>query len=156
MVCIRYRKSVKRALIKKSGRVGVLQAKQPKKDHYNPDRIADPAFRAVFDPSKTYLQNASSVDLKLMYQDRLPEFIPAKAVWTLPKLSEEERPIVEKLVAKHAADFPRMARDAKVNIYQWTASQIEKKVQLLTDNKFHVCSDKCLCAMASSSSYVKK
>jgi hypothetical protein len=155
MVCIRYRKSTKRALIKKSGRVGQLQAKQPKKDHYNPDRIADPAFKAVFDPKKTYLENARSVDLKQMYEDRLPEFIPPKAAWTLPKLNEEERPIVEKLVNKHVGDFARMARDMKVNRYQWTASQIEKKVQLLNEAKFHVCSNKCLCAMASASSYAK-
>lgn len=155
MVCIRYRKSTKRALIKKSGRVGVLQAKQPKKDHYNPDRIADPAFKAVFDPRKTYLENARSVDLKKMYEDRLPAVIPPKALWTLSKLNEDERPIVEKLVDKYGQDFARMARDMKVNRFQWTASQIEKKVQLLTDAKFHVCSAKCLCAMAPTSSYCK-
>ena len=156
MVCIRYRKSVKRALIKKTGRVGTLQAKQPKKDHYNPDRIADPAFKAVFDPKKTYLENAASVDLRAMYAHQLPDVIPGKAVWTLPKLSEEERPIVETLVAKHGDKYAQMARDTKINRFQWTASQLEKKVKLFQTAKFHVCSDKCLCAMTPQSSYVKK
>ncbi len=155
MVCIRYRKSVKRALIKKSGRIGNLQAKQPKKDHFNTDRIADPAFKAVFDPSKTYIQNAQCVDLRAMYADRLPEVIPAKAAWTLPKLNEDERRIVEKLVNKHQNEFSRMARDTKVNVFQWTSSQIEKKVKLLQEGKFHVCNENCLCGLPPSSSYVK-
>ena len=157
MVCIRYRKSVKRALIKKQGRVGNLQSRQPKKDFFNPKRIQDPEFKAVFDKEKTWIENGNSVDLQSMYASRLPESIPDKAEWTLEKLSEDHRQAISKLVAKHGETNPaKMARDMKVNIYQWTAEQVSRKIQLLNQNRVHVCSEKCLCGTAPNSSQVSR
>jgi Ribosome biogenesis protein Nop16 len=157
MVCIRYRKSVKRALIKKQGRVGNLQARQPKKDFYNPKRIQDPEFRAVFDKEKTWIENGNSVDLQELYASRLPESIPDKARWTIEKLSEDHQQVITKLIAKHGeANHAAMGRDRKVNLYQWTTEQVSKKIFLLNQNRVHVCSEKCLCGTAPNSSQVSR
>ena len=157
MVCIRYRKSVKRALIKKQGRVGNLQARVPKKDFFNPKRIQDPEFKAVFDKEKTWIENGCSVDLQKMYAHRLPESIPEKAKWTIEKLSEDHQQVITKLIAKHGeANTASMARDMKLNIYQWTPDQVSKKIYMLHENRVHICSEKCLCGTAPSSSQVPK
>lgn len=157
MVCIRYRKSVKRALIKKQGRVGNLQARVQKNDFYNPRRIRDEEFKAVFDKEKTWIENSNSVDLKKMYYDRLPVVIPDKAEWTLEKLSEDHRGVLVKLLAKHGeSNLAVMARDMKLNTYQWTADQISRKLALLNQNRVHVCSEKCLCGTTPNSSQVAR
>jgi len=157
MVCIRYRKSVKRALIKKQGRVGNLQARVQKKDFYNPKRIQDPEFKAVFDKEKTWIENGNCVDLKKMYYNRLPETIPDKAAWTIEKLSEDHQQAITKLIAKHGeANLVPMSRDMKVNIYQWTTEQLTRKIDLLKLNRVHVCSEKCFCGSAPNSSQVSR
>lgn len=157
MVCIRYRKSVKRALIKKQGRVGNLQARVQKNDFFNPRRIRDEEFKAVFDKEKTWIENGNSVDLKKMYYDRLPEVIPDKAEWTLEKLSEDHRVALEKLVSKHGeSNLASMSRDMKLNTYQWTCDQISRKLALLKQNRVHICSEKCLCGTTPNSSQVSR
>ena len=153
MVCIRYRKSVRKALVKQSGRVGVYQGKVAKNDFYNPTRINDPTFKSSFDKNKTWIENAASVDMKAMYEDKLPESIPAKAAWTIPKLNEDELAAIKRLKSKHGEDAHAMAKDRKSNPYQWSAEQCERKMKLMSQARIHVCSDKCLCGTTKSSSY---
>ncbi|KAF4736375.1 hypothetical protein FOZ63_002422, partial [Perkinsus olseni] len=107
-----------------------------------------------------------------MYFDKLPEVIPDKAEWTLPKVNEEELSVCKKLADKYGKEVPmaedaeeqeelqneffsRMARD-KLNKYQWTWGQLRKKFNLALEGRVHVCHPDCQCAMAKQSSNVKK
>ena len=155
MVCIRYRKSVKRALVKQQGRVGTYQGKAPKTDFFNPSRIADPIFKAAFDKNKTWIENGASCDLKALYESQLPESIPAKASWTIPKLNEDELSLIKRLVSKYGSNFAAMSRDRKGNTLQWTSDQCERKAKMAEEGRVHVCSEKCLCGTSASSSYVR-
>ncbi|TEB18091.1 hypothetical protein C9890_0485 [Perkinsus sp. BL_2016] len=155
----RFRKTVSRAMIRKKGTTAIARLAQKKKHFHNPSTIRDQKFREVFDKEKSWLDNMNSVDLKEMYGDCLPEVIPDKACWTLPKLNEDELNVVRKLIATHGeSGFKRMAFDRKLNRYQWTEDQCEKKVKLLlVDNRIHVCEHgKCLCGDTANSSYVSK
>lgn len=155
----RYRKTVTKAAVKKRGTTAIAKKAQKKKHFQNPTAIQDAKFRAMFDKEKSWNENVRSVDLKDLYENDLPESIPAKASWTLPKLSEDEAAVVRKMVDTHGECFYRkMAYDRKLNIFQWTEEQCEKKVKLLLeDNRVHVCEDgKCLCGYTSNSSYVAK
>ncbi|EER20502.1 hypothetical protein Pmar_PMAR010248 [Perkinsus marinus ATCC 50983] len=160
---------VKRAARAKGRRKG----KTPKNLLYqNPKAIKDDTFKEKFDKRRTYLQNMNSFNLKDMYYDKLPEVIPQKAEWTLPKVNEEELNVCKKLAEKYgkevptAADeeeqeelqnefFSRMARD-KLNVYQWTWGQLRKKFNLALEGRVHVCHADCQCALAKQSSNVKK
>ncbi|KAF4689106.1 putative potassium transport system protein kup 3 [Perkinsus olseni] len=89
---------VKRAARAKGRRKG----KTPKNTLYqNPKAIKDDIFREKFDKHKTFLQNMDSCNLKDMYFDKLPEVIPDKAEWTLPKVNEEELSVCKKLADKY-------------------------------------------------------
>ena len=155
----RFRKTVAKAMIKKKGTTAIAKQVHKKKLFKNPSLIKDPKFRAVFDKEKSWLENMNSVDLKTMYSDSLPEIIPAKAAWTLPKLNEDELTVVKKLIEKHGeTGFRKMSFDAKLNKYQWTEEQCEKKTNLLLkDNRVHVCEEgRCLCGNTPNSSYVPR
>lgn len=45
------------------------------------------------------------------------------------KVGEEEAPICKRLVEKHGDDYEKMFWDVKVNIFQWTKVQTQKKVE---------------------------
>jgi hypothetical protein len=155
----RYRKTVAKAMIRKKGTTAIARQQQKKKNFQNPSLIRDEKFREVFDKEKSWVENMKSVDLKEMYGECLPESIPDKAAWTIQKLNEDEVDIVRKMVAKHGESaHSKMAFDRKLNIFQWTEEQCEKKVKmLLVDNLVHVCEDgKCLCGYTPNSSYVSK
>ena len=155
----RFRKTVAKAMIRKRGTTAIAKKAQKKKNFQNPSLIRDDKFRAVFDKEKSWMENMKSVDLKELYGHELPESIPAKAAWTLPKLNENELQIVNKLIAAHGeTGFKKMAFDRKLNIMQWTEEQCERKVNLLVrDNRVHICGiGKCLCGETANSSYVAK
>lgn len=148
-----------KAMVKKRGTTAIAKRDQKKKLFHNPDTISDPKFRAVFDKEKSWIGNMNSVNMRELYNDSLPESIPNKASWTLPKLSEEELIAVKKLIASHGeTGFRKMTFDRKLNVYQWTEEQCEAKVNLLLrDNRVHICEDgKCLCGVTPTSSYVAK
>ena len=155
----RFRKTVAQAMVKRKGTTAVAKQTHKKKLFKNPSLIKDDKFKAVFDKKKTWIENMNSVDLKAMYVDCLPETIAPKAAWTMTKLSEDEVEVVKKLVEKHGeSNFKKMFFDIKLNRYQWTEEQCEKKVNLLLkDNRVHVCEEgKCLCGNTPNSSYVAK
>lgn len=45
-----------------------------------------------------------------------------------PKITEDEAIIIEKLVAKYDDNWMKMMRDIKINVLQWNAHQIQKKL----------------------------
>ena len=45
-------------------------------------------------------------------------------------LPDVEVKLVERLLAKYGTDFERMEMDVRRNIYQWTVTQIQRKVAL--------------------------
>ena len=47
-----------------------------------------------------------------------------------PKLSEAERDAVRELILKYGDDFKGMQKDKKLNNYQYTLKQLEKKCTL--------------------------
>jgi hypothetical protein len=155
----RMRKTVAKALIKKKGSTAIAKKVIKKQRFTNPDQIADPKLRAVFDKTKSWMSNLDSVDLKAMYFDSLPEQIPSKAAWTISKLSEDEVVVVQKFMKSHGdSNFKKMAFDRKLNIYQWTAEQCEKKVGMfVAGDRVHKCEDgRCLCGYTPNSSYIAK
>jgi hypothetical protein len=155
----KFRKTVAKAMIKKRGSTAIAKLPQKKKLFTNPNRIQDAKLKERFDKEKSWIQNLKTTNLKEMYSEQLPETIPDKAAWTVPKLSEDEATTVRRLVQVHGEiNFRKMAFDRKLNIYQWTEDQCQNKVKmLLVDKRFHVCEDgKCLCGCTPNSSYVAK
>lgn len=155
----KFRKTVSKAMVKKRGTTAIAKLAQKKKLFANPNKIKDEKLRERFDKDKSWIENLKATDLKEMYSEVLPDVIAEKAVWTLPKLSEDELAVVKKLIATHGeSNFRKMSFDRKLNVYQWTEAQCEKKVSLLVKEKrVHICEDgKCLCGNTSNSSYVAK
>jgi hypothetical protein len=146
-------------MVKKRGTTAIAVKKQKKKLFTNPKKIVDEELKARFDMNKSWMTNLADTNLKEMYSDKLPESIPDKAAWTIKKLSENHVAVLRKLIAAHGdTNFKKMAFDRKLNKYQWTEDQCEKKVRmLLVDNLVHVCEyGKCPCGVSSNSSHVKK
>jgi hypothetical protein len=155
----KYRRTVTKAMVRRKGTTAIAKKEQKKKHFQNPSAIQDIKFKALFDKKKSWIENMNSVDLKEMYCDSLPETIPDKASWTIPKLNEEEVTCLTKLIGKHGdSSFRKMSFDRKLNVFQWTEEQCAKKVKmLLVDKLVHVCEDgKCLCGYTPNSSYVPK
>ena len=151
---IRLRKTVKKALIKKKGTTAI-KVEKAKKRCFDPASIGDQSFKAVYDKDISFVENLKAANLKELFEEKLPESIPRKAAWTMPKLSEEENAIVQRMVSAHGDNFKKMAFNRKLNIYQWTEEQVQRKVDLLNQGRVHVCDDgKCLCGYTPNSSYV--
>merc|ERR1711907_336380 len=89
--------------------------------------MGDEAFKERYDKSKTMKQNLEATNLKEMFSSRLPAEIPKEAKHQC-KVNEEEVPICKRLTAKHGDNFEAMHWDVKLNIFQWTTKQCEKKV----------------------------
>merc|ERR1711948_166372 len=68
-----------------------------------------------------------ATDVKEMYSDKLPAVIPKEAAH-VPKVNEEEAPIIEKLIRKHGDDYEAMHWDIKLNEFQWTKANCKKRV----------------------------
>lgn len=95
----------------------------------NPNLIKDPKLRERFDKKKSFLENLRCTDLKEMYADRFPTEEQLAKVGHVPKVNEDEAKICQALVQKHGEEeYDAMFRDHKVNVWQWTAKQCEKKV----------------------------
>lgn len=154
----RMRKTVARAMVKRSGSTAIAKQLHKKRLFTNPNAIKDEELKATFDRTKSWMDNLRGTDLKKMYENKLPETIAAKAEWTKAKLSEDELAVVKRLIESHGDNYRKMSFDRKNNLYQWTESQCENKVKLLTvSNRVHFCEDgKCLCGVTSNSSYVPK
>jgi hypothetical protein len=145
-------------MLKKKGTTAISKQIHQKKLFTNPSAITDVKFKGLFDREKTWGENMKAVNFKDMYSDSLPEFIPDKASWTLPKLSEDELAVVQKLISAHGeTQYRKMFFDRKINIFQWTEEQCERKVNLLKENRVHICNEgKCLCGSTPNSSYVPR
>merc|ERR1719210_949713 len=89
--------------------------------YFNPRQIKDVELRKRWDKKLGFRANLRATDLKEMYYHRLPEKIPEEPIH-IPKVNEEEAPIIADLVKKHGDDYHKMFMDIKVNIFQWTAA----------------------------------
>eukprot|EP00929_Paragymnodinium_shiwhaense_P103308 TRINITY_DN6670_c0_g1_i1.p1 TRINITY_DN6670_c0_g1~~TRINITY_DN6670_c0_g1_i1.p1 ORF type:complete len:162 (+),score=51.31 TRINITY_DN6670_c0_g1_i1:62-547(+) len=97
-------------------------------------KIQDESLREHWDSKKTLKENIESTDMKKLYFHRLPKEIPKEAK-NIPKVNEEEVPICKKLSDKHGDDYVAMSRDIKINVFQWTESQVKKRVLLWKEGK---------------------
>ncbi|CAK9085070.1 Nucleolar protein 16 [Durusdinium trenchii] len=111
-----------------------VKEKKVQKKHFNVKQIQDPELRKRFDKGKTLKENMEQTNLKEMYKDVLPKKIPKKGAHPV-KVNEEEAPICKELLKKHGDDYEKMHWDIKVNVFQWTARQCEKKVKALKAGK---------------------
>ena len=156
---IRLRKTVRSAAIKRTGTSSIVgKVKRIKKKNFeDPRHCAEPKFVAMFDKEKSWLDNLKTCNLGEIYADRVPDAIPEKAAWTISKLSEEDLDALKKLTAVHGGNITRMRFDRKLNKYQWTENQIERKLALLAEGRIHVCElGKCLCGETANSSNVQR
>jgi hypothetical protein len=156
---IRLRKNVAKAMVKKRGTTAIAKRTLKKRLFTDPSAIHDEQLKQRFDKNKSWMTNLKETDLKEMYTECLPESIAEKAAWTIPKLSEAEAEAVRKLMQEHGAEsFRKMAFDRKLNKFQWTEEQCEKKVRmLLVDKRVHTCEEgRCLCGSVPVSSYVAR
>jgi hypothetical protein len=156
---IRLRKNVAKAMVKKRGTTAIAKKTLKKRLFTNPNVIHDEELKERFDKGKSWMTNLKETDLKEMYQDHVPVEIPEKAAWTIPRLSENEVEVVKKLVSEHGPEsYRKMAFDRKLNKFQWTEEQCEKKVKMLIiENKVHICEEgRCLCGSVPVSSYAKR
>mmetsp|Transcript_45385 Transcript_45385/g.84663 ORF Transcript_45385/g.84663 Transcript_45385/m.84663 type:complete len:161 (+) Transcript_45385:43-525(+) len=121
---------------RRNAKVNTVKPKEKKlqKKHFNARQIQDPELRKRFDKSKSLKKNLENTDLKEMYKERLPKKIPKKGAHPL-KVNEEEAPICKKLIDKYGEDYQKMHWDVKINIFQWTTKQCEKKVQAYQSGK---------------------
>lgn len=103
------------------------QSKDTYHKRVNVRAIRDEALKERFDKRKTFKQNLENTDVKEMYSSRLPDKIP-EIPKHLPKVNEEDVPIIKTLVAKHGDDYAAMHWDIKVNEFQWTDGICKKKV----------------------------
>eukprot|EP00397_Hematodinium_sp_SG-2012_P069574 GEMP01120495.1.p1 GENE.GEMP01120495.1~~GEMP01120495.1.p1 ORF type:complete len:145 (+),score=33.76 GEMP01120495.1:61-495(+) len=98
--------------------------------YLHPNQVVDERFRKQYDKSKSFLANAASTNLKELYYDVLPKKKDIPKALHLPKLNEDESRIMKALIAKHGEDYTNMARDIKVNVFQWTVAKCEKFAKL--------------------------
>lgn len=156
---IRLRKNVAKAMVKRRGSTAIAKKAVKKRLFTDPSTIVDDELRERFDKKKSWMTNLKETDLKEMYQKSLPVEIADKAAWTISKLSEDETAVVKKLIQQHGPEgYRKMAFDRKLNKFQWTEEQCEKKVKmLLVDNRVHICEEgRCLCGSLPVSSYVQR
>ncbi len=57
--------------------------------------------------------------------------MPKKAPYVVKSMDLDEQYRLQDLIRKHGYNFEAMARDIKVNIYQQTARQLEKRIEVL-------------------------
>ena len=154
----RLRKTVAKAMVKRTGSTAIAKQIHKKRLFTNPSAIQDIQLKESFDKNKSWMTNLATTDMKKMYENQLPEKIACKAAWTKAKLSEDHLEVVQRLIRLHGDNYRKMAFDRKSNLYQWTEDQCENKVKLLTiSNSLHFCEEgKCLCGTTSNSSYVAK
>jgi len=72
--------------------------------------------------------STTNITLVLKRKNVLPKKIPKKGAHPL-KVNEDEAPICKKLLDKHGEDYQKMHWDIKINIFQWTQRECEKKVK---------------------------
>jgi hypothetical protein len=153
MVCIRYRKSTKRALIKSTGRVGLREKNQRSKSHLDVSKF--PEATVEFNLRKNYKENISTIDLNKLYSDRLPQEIGKTS--NFKKLSEQDAAIVESILKKYPNEITEdnvltIVRDP-LNKFQWESSQVMKKISQFKSSQIHKCEmGRCLCGESKTSS----
>ncbi|KAK6590842.1 hypothetical protein RS030_121996 [Cryptosporidium xiaoi] len=90
-------------------------------------QIRDRNLRAVWDNKRTINQNFEALDPKVII-DSLPEvFDDNRPPLTL---GERDEIIVRRLYERYKDNFGLMVKDIKLNPYQWTLKQCQKKVDI--------------------------
>eukprot|EP01057_Protomagalhaensia_wolfi_P000025 Protomagalhaensia_wolfi_Nauph_80__24@NODE_1015_length_1808_cov_117_815715_g768_i0_p2_GENE_NODE_1015_length_1808_cov_117_815715_g768_i0NODE_1015_length_1808_cov_117_815715_g768_i0_p2_ORF_typecomplete_len221_score57_06Nop16/PF09420_10/5_7e11Nop16/PF09420_10/3_4e03_NODE_1015_length_1808_cov_117_815715_g768_i047709 len=97
-------------------------------------QIKDPKVRQLWDPKKPPSANFESIPATV-FSDRLPDEHTTK---TSP-LGELDAAIVKKLIARFGNNVERMAKDHKINRWQWTEGQLNRKLALY--NQGHLAKD---------------
>ncbi|KAH8582130.1 ribosome biogenesis Nop16 [Cryptosporidium sp. chipmunk genotype I] len=90
-------------------------------------QIRDKNLRSVWDNKKTINQNFQSLDPEVILSTLPPVFednsIPEK-------LGEREEIIMKRLYKKYKENTDLMAKDIKLNPYQWNSNQCNKKLKI--------------------------
>jgi len=107
--------------------------KNAERKYLHERQIRDPQFRKQYDHKKTYYQNVANTNLKKLYKDVLPKGKDIPKCVHKAKLNEDEYAITQQLVGKHDDDYQKMAHDIKINVFQWTVRQCEKKALLFKE-----------------------
>ncbi|CAE8599081.1 unnamed protein product [Polarella glacialis] len=121
---------------RRQGKVNSRKIKEKviQRKHTHLGAIRDKELRKRFDKTKTLRQNMQATDMKEMYKNVLPKKIPKKGAHPV-KVNEDEAPIIKTLMKKHGDDYDKMFWDIKVNVMQWTKSEVMKKVKAFKGGK---------------------
>ena len=108
----------------------------------NHKRIRHLGLREAYNKDKTWLQNMKDMDFKMVFEHKLATEEDLKKTYHVPKVNEDEVIVLKKLHAKYCErsgddqdntpeaaqswDFTKMARDIKINKWQWPAAKVEK------------------------------
>ena len=110
----------------------------------NPKLIPDQALRASLgtkagkgtkasnNKNLTYTQQIQKLNrkglLETEFGQQFPDAIP-DTTYNPVKLNEDQVPVVKALYKKHKQDYAAMARDIRINKWQWTAMKCQKFVE---------------------------
>eukprot|EP01102_Stenamoeba_stenopodia_P002587 TRINITY_DN12445_c0_g1_i1.p1 TRINITY_DN12445_c0_g1~~TRINITY_DN12445_c0_g1_i1.p1 ORF type:complete len:185 (-),score=52.87 TRINITY_DN12445_c0_g1_i1:5-508(-) len=117
----------------------IRKAKKKKKNVMGKMSVAFAGIRDRWDEGTTVKENYRQLGLKMNPNERAPkvkaedpiEFnVPAPAPSREARLSHQEIACVRALIAKHGNNYRAMQRDIKINIYQNTKKQLQKKCEL--------------------------
>lgn len=108
----------------------------------NHKKIWHEGLRAVYNKDKTWLQNMKELDVVEVFEPQMPEQSEIDKLRHKPKVNEDEVVVLKALHKKYCArsgdaqdntaeaakawDFRKMARDTKINQWQWTEAKVEK------------------------------
>eukprot|EP01054_Gregarina_sp_Poly1_P005686 Gregarina_sp_Poly_1__5685@NODE_29_length_19459_cov_103_994070_g26_i0_p12_GENE_NODE_29_length_19459_cov_103_994070_g26_i0NODE_29_length_19459_cov_103_994070_g26_i0_p12_ORF_typecomplete_len120_score17_37Nop16/PF09420_10/4_4e14_NODE_29_length_19459_cov_103_994070_g26_i039854344 len=88
--------------------------------------IQDDVVRGAWSRTLTVNQNMTKLDPNILVSRMADEYEA-----TRKKLSDSDTKILQKLTEKYQEDVPRMAKDIKINRWQWSEGEITRKLRLL-------------------------
>ena len=119
---------------------GLLRRKRIGK-HSKKAKVPVPAtFKEHWDPTKSVKFNYDQLGIRSdadkpgqqAFRPELAEALTSDTyVPSVNKPKQWEVQILQRLVEKHGRKYTNMAKDQKVNVWLWTAKQIQRKVNLL-------------------------
>ncbi|KAF7457430.1 Ribosome biogenesis protein Nop16 [Cryptosporidium felis] len=90
-------------------------------------QIRDKNLRFVWNNKKTVNQNFQDLDPEILLS-ALPEAFQDNSI--PEKLGEREEMIMKRLNAKYGENVDSMAKDIKLNPYQWNSNQCRKRLDI--------------------------